>query len=335
MKTDSPVGQALERLSTLDSFEPRAALEQLCWVLHGLEHASTVATFRPVETTEGIRVLGDVERSSAGGCTVMSLLKASVERWSPEFRPMSATYQADLLRPLESRSFLEMQSICSDEELQRTNLYRDVLGPTRIVDQQRLLVYHDGTCMGWVGFVRYAGEPRFTSSDRRRLAPLVQRTSALVTAAARLGEQTTPHEPADFVLRPDGSVELASEQGQTWLKLPGFSRALQEEIRQMDRGAEVVALPPQAEARIVRLDGEGRVRYLVNVRRCRLLRASTGGRLTKMQREVATLAVSGASAPEIAPLLGVSVNTVRTHLKAVYRVLGVTSRAELAQALGQ
>jgi DNA-binding CsgD family transcriptional regulator len=34
-------------------------------------------------------------------------------------------------------------------------------------------------------------------------------------------------------------------------------------------------------------------------------------------------------------LLGVSVNTVRTHLKAVYRRLGVASRVELAQALSQ
>jgi DNA-binding CsgD family transcriptional regulator len=334
MKPDTSISRALEDLTTLAGFEPRKALEQLCRALYRLDHASTVCTFRPVETTEGIRILDEFEVGSARS-SVMARLKASVAGWTPEFREMSATYRPALLRPLESRAFVEARSICTDELWQASTVYRQVLGPTRVIDQQRLLVYHDGMCMGWIGFVRHKGERRFTPSDRRRLAPLVEQTSALITAAVRLSESSTPQEPADFVLRPDGSVEFASARGETWRKVPGFRRALRETIRQMDRGSGVVALPPQAEARVVRLDGEGRVRYLVNVRRCRLVRAPATVHLTKAQREVATLASSGATAPEIAPVLGVSVHTVRAHLKAVYRLLGVSSRAELTRALDQ
>ncbi len=332
MKPDTQVSRALEDLSTLGSFEPGKALEQVCRVLYRLDHASTVCTFRPVETTEGIRVLSEFEVGSARSA-VMARLRTTAEGWTPEFREMSATYRPSLLRPLESRAFVEARSICTDEEWQASTVYREVLGPKRVIDQQRLLVYHDGMCMGWIGFVRHTGEPRFTPSDRRRLAPLVEQTSALVTAAARLSESATPQEPADFVLRPDGSEEFASARGAVWRKITGFRRALREAIRQMDRGSGVVALPPQAEARVVRLDGEGRVRYLVNVRRCQLVRAPVTMNLTKAQREVAALASSGATAPEIAPVLGVSVHTVRAHLKAIYRLLGVSSRAELTRAL--
>jgi DNA-binding CsgD family transcriptional regulator len=55
--------------------------------------------------------------------------------------------------------------------------------------------------------------------------------------------------------------------------------------------------------------------------------------LTPARRRIAYAAARGASAPEIAEENGVSVNTVKTQLRAVYRQLGVRSRAELAAAL--
>ena len=47
--------------------------------------------------------------------------------------------------------------------------------------------------------------------------------------------------------------------------------------------------------------------------------------------EIARLAAAGASSKEIAGELVVSVRTVDNHLAAVYRKLGISSRAELAQ----
>lgn len=55
--------------------------------------------------------------------------------------------------------------------------------------------------------------------------------------------------------------------------------------------------------------------------------------LTPRQADVAALAARGATNPQIAQQLGVSENTVKTHLKDVFDRLGVTSRAELDDVL--
>jgi DNA-binding CsgD family transcriptional regulator len=57
-------------------------------------------------------------------------------------------------------------------------------------------------------------------------------------------------------------------------------------------------------------------------------------RLTRREREVASMAAAGASSREIAAKLVLSVRTVDNHLQNVYSKLGVTSRDELAGALG-
>jgi DNA-binding NarL/FixJ family response regulator len=53
--------------------------------------------------------------------------------------------------------------------------------------------------------------------------------------------------------------------------------------------------------------------------------------LSKRQREVAELAASGLSNKEIASRLGIALETVKNHLTAVYRKLGIRGRKELAR----
>jgi len=55
--------------------------------------------------------------------------------------------------------------------------------------------------------------------------------------------------------------------------------------------------------------------------------------LTARQLEIAELASDGATLREIAGHLGLSCHTVRTHLRNVYRLLGVGNRLELAHSL--
>jgi DNA-binding NarL/FixJ family response regulator len=55
--------------------------------------------------------------------------------------------------------------------------------------------------------------------------------------------------------------------------------------------------------------------------------------LTASQRRVATLACRKLSNSKIAKRLGVTEGTVKTHLRASYKKLGVRSRLELAKAL--
>ena len=56
--------------------------------------------------------------------------------------------------------------------------------------------------------------------------------------------------------------------------------------------------------------------------------------LTASERRVASLAVDGRSNRDIAQELFVSPKTVENHLGRVYTKLGITSRRELAGALG-
>ncbi len=53
-------------------------------------------------------------------------------------------------------------------------------------------------------------------------------------------------------------------------------------------------------------------------------------RLTPRQREIATIAISGATAAEIGRATGTSEATVRVHLRGIYSRLGVGTRVELA-----
>jgi DNA-binding NarL/FixJ family response regulator len=55
--------------------------------------------------------------------------------------------------------------------------------------------------------------------------------------------------------------------------------------------------------------------------------------LTRREREITSLAATGLSNKEIAETLVVSARTVENHLQRAYEKLGISSRAQLADAL--
>lgn len=61
--------------------------------------------------------------------------------------------------------------------------------------------------------------------------------------------------------------------------------------------------------------------------------AAWDGVLTRREREVGELAARGLSTGDLARVVGVSPNTVKKHLKALYRRTGVSSRTELSALL--
>jgi ATP/maltotriose-dependent transcriptional regulator MalT len=65
-----------------------------------------------------------------------------------------------------------------------------------------------------------------------------------------------------------------------------------------------------------------------------LVRAATAVPLSGREREIAMLAAAGLASKDIAGRLFLSVRTVNNHLQHAYTKLGVSNRADLAQALG-
>jgi DNA-binding CsgD family transcriptional regulator len=57
------------------------------------------------------------------------------------------------------------------------------------------------------------------------------------------------------------------------------------------------------------------------------------GRLTRAEIRVIEMMMSGTETAAIADVLGISLETLRTHVKHAYRKLGVTTRGELFAAL--
>ena len=58
------------------------------------------------------------------------------------------------------------------------------------------------------------------------------------------------------------------------------------------------------------------------------------GRLSARQREVLRLVVAGYSNAQIAAELVISVNTVKFHVRSIFRELGIRSRVDAARRHG-
>lgn len=84
---------------------------------------------------------------------------------------------------------------------------------------------------------------------------------------------------------------------------------------------------------LTQLQGPDGVELIARFEPLRALRTPGFAGLTARQVDVCSQAASGLSAPEIARRRACSVETVRTHLRAVYKRLDITSRVELAQAM--
>jgi DNA-binding CsgD family transcriptional regulator len=137
-----------------------------------------------------------------------------------------------------------------------------------------------------------------------------------------------------YVLRGDGTPELSTSGARRstpawWDELRRALGSDRHARRWVDGGARTVTLQ-----RLVSVTPElEEPRYLASVQtQPPWVNAAA---LTRRQLEVAEFAAGGATVAEIGRAVGVSAHTVRSHLKVVYRTLGVGNRVELALALAR
>lgn len=215
-----------------------------------------------------------------------------------------------------------------------SDAFQRAFKPHATNDIAGLIVYHGQALVGAVSAA--FGAPReFTDKDREILQPLVHPVQAALTAAHCLMREGLPDETAYLIVRPDGRFEHASSRAGAWIRRRALAAALRLRVREFDRGREPQesAALEQAEARVVRLRTGAGVRYLVCLRPAPLVRRRGRPLLTALQLRIALAAGDGATAAEIARDTGRGVETVREHLAAAYRKLGVATRLELVYAL--
>lgn len=331
MRRQARLGQkALEALRTVHGL---SALETRQRVMHAVAAAAESDVAGYYEITSGATPAAFAMGKMEG----VGISPAALKRLHSDFASVVAKGHLgfDPRHPglRERRSFLETSTLASPAQLEASPIL-GVLSPHGLADHLRLLVYHGNRFVGWVGAFGKNRARTFAPADRNALASLVRPISAALVLAATLerGEKTL--EPADLVVTSLGLVEYASEAGRAWLTLPDFTPALASWVRDFDRGRpSPLPLPAAADARIVRLDGGGAVRYLVCVRPRLAVFTAAASVLSPQQRRVAEYAVAGATVVEISRAMGITYETARGHLKACYERLEVANRLELARAL--
>ena len=197
-------------------------------------------------------------------------------------------------------------------------------------DQLRILLFDGPRFLGWLGLMRRGREESFRRREQYLLNQVSSKLKSVVAMADTL-EADLLQEGLFAVLTPGGKIEHASRPFTKWQSAHRLAY-LEERVRQVDAGSDRLSTEifEGAEVRMIRLDSTGAVRYLTTVERAALLTIGPRYWLTSRQQEIADYAVAGATSPEIAEMLQLSPQTVKTHMKNIFRRLDVNSRAELA-----
>lgn len=223
------------------------------------------------------------------------------------------------------------------KRLEASDVHEHLFGPLGLIDEAMLVVEDDGHVVAAISVYRRRRQGELGRDDLARLDELAPRIIDAFVRSHRLERELLPDVRGLVVLGGDGRVEMANEAAARWLAL----------VDALGYGAGVAPLPPTidgavgalhavgpAVAELMRLEGtDGEARYLVEVTAPEAPRRRRAVFLTDRQREVAAFASHGATVPEIARHLGLGRETVRAHLKEVYRRLGVSNRAELVKTL--
>lgn len=249
-------------------------------------------------------------------------------------------------------------SQASGGELERSARWRTVYRPQGYGDELRGVFTSGSAVWGDVCLARSAEDEWFSEAEVASLARLCPHIGNGIRACLLLAGSTEPERgdgPAVAILTDDGVIESITAQVTEWFgSLQDDSLESLIVVHEVARRAQVLARsgvgePAMARTRsrggqwlVVRavcLDPDGSARTAVILEPAQ--RADLAPvlvelhRLTRREKEVTQLLLTGMSTREIADRLWITSETLRGHIKAVFGKLGVTSRPELAAALSR
>ncbi len=247
---------------------------------------------------------------------------------------LDAAWLPSRLDPNTVDNFMRLRTIYSEESYRDTEVIKEVYLPLEVGANVRAVFLDGDRLLGWVGLIRRGLSERFSLSECDVLQSAVPAIKSAVAAA----DAARDKEFGDTIcatFTPDGGLRHASDSCARWLDAEK-RHALRRWVRRFDSGCDTtpIRVLGGAEVRLVRMDGADGVRYLTTVDRAQRMRIDPWHWLTDRQRDIAELAIHGATSQEIADHLEISRETVRTHLKNIYRRLHIGSRTELVHTLG-
>jgi len=193
----------------------------------------------------------------------------------------------------------------------------------------------DDRYAGWVGAFRVRPNPPFEPELLARLRPRIP-TYLRLLSAARIIDAARPGRGAILVVGQGGKVAARSAGAAHWLELPGFEARVAAAAAQLnDSGGSTQNLTiGTTSLRLFRLHGGDEPAFAVLVTPGEEMDSARLLSLSKRQREVVSAATKSVTVAEIGEQLGLSPETVKSHIKAVYDVFGISSRAELSRIVG-
>lgn len=319
----------------MHSVDPRRGRLELAQVL--VEHvgASTGLFLRQQQDADGVYRYADVlvqgllktlaamegNTVSAGSAHDASetVMRARRGRWS--LRSPA---------PHHTNRFSTFHDDVDSEQLDALPVMQEIYRPHGIIDQARMMVIDKGRVLARFGLLNTEREGPFTKRELK----LLNRSAQAIAHAFVCLDMADQWEMDNGVamVRADGAVVAATPDVAKWL-VARRRELLVARIRAIDSGqAPMFFGLERALVRVTRLDGPEGVHYLLTFR-SQQPEVSPANRLTLRQRDIADLAAVGMTVEEIAATLHISANTVKTHLRAVYDILYVANRVELARAL--
>ena len=245
-------------------------------------------------------------------------------------RPMSAVYgyTPDLPDPAAVNRLRDLDAAVAENKRTASQL-RSIYQTERIFSQERVLLYDGRRMLGWLGAIHrdpLRAGPRVRAEVHRALAGV----RAALRAHALANDEILGEGTNALVFTPGGGLEHGAPGAVRWLTRRRRELVL-DLLRSFRHEPKFVGAIDGVEVGLTRLDAVGAERILVTLSASMPPLLHPFHDLSPRQRQVAEAAANGLSAPEIAELLTISEATVRVHLRAIYQVLGVSSRAELGR----